>query len=108
MAVETGNHLDRTEIESTGIVNAIGIEIIDTQSKEIEMENEAKKRIKKEVERMKEDQRGIGVTNVIDLKDQVEATGERTDQKVDQSPRVQGLATSTRKAKKKRKIKAIK
>ena len=72
------------------------------------MGNEAKKGIKKEVERMKEDQTGIGVTNAIDLKDQVEVTGEKTDQKVDQSPRVQGLAISTRKAKKKRKIMAIK
>ena len=103
---ETENHLDQIVIELREIVIVIGI--TGTLSKRIEMANEVKKETKKGLETMIEDQTEKEVINVNDLKDLAEVIEQKTSQKVDLSRQVQAPVINIRKAKKKRKKKAIK
>ena len=84
---ETANHLDQNAIELTEIVNAIVTGITGTLSKKTEMVNEVKKKIKKGLEKMIDDQTEKEVINVNDLKDLPEVIEQKTSQKVDLSLR---------------------
>ena len=85
---ETANPPAQNAIELTEIVNVIAIGITGTPSKGTEMVNEVKKKIKKGLEKMIEDQTETEVINVNDLKDLAEVIAEKTSQKVDLSLRV--------------------
>ena len=102
MVEETANHLDQNVIELIETVSVIVIGITGTPNKRIGMGNEVKKEIKKELGTMIEDQTG---TEVINGKDLVEVTEEKTSQKAD--PNLLAPAINIRKAKRKRKTKAI-
>ena len=102
MVEETANHLDQIVIELKETVTVIVIGITGIPNKRIEMGNEVKKEIKKELGMMIEDQKG---TEVINAKDLVEVTEEKTSQKAD--PNLPVPAINIRKAKRKRKTKAI-
>ena len=105
---ETANPPAQNAIELTEIVNVIAIGITGTPSKGTEMVNEVKKKRKKGLEKMIEDQTEKEVINVNDLKDLAEVIEQKTSQKVDLSRQVQAPVINIRKAKKKRKKKAIK
>ena len=106
MVDESVSRHDQNGIESRGTESVIEIVTIDTLNKEIEIVKEIKREIRIEVEMTKEGQIGIEVIGGIEneQKGQVEVTGEKKGQEVNQNLRVQVINIKRAKRTKKKRV----